>query len=132
MKLKFPNVVLLLFLFTSVIGCGREKLPYEVVAVRGTVTSNGQPVPKGVRLQFAPVNGEGRPSDAIVGDDGKFKAIYTRSVEGVQVGKVTLTLSWSGDSAKVPADAAEILKKHRGGIPLEITKPDKEFKIELK
>jgi len=135
MKSKSLRVVLLFFLFSSFIGCGGEKIPYEVVAIRGTVTFDGKPGPKGLRLLFSPVDGEGRTSEAIVGDEGKFKAIYTRSIEGVQVGKITLIVSWSNDSATVPPEVAKIIEKYGGntkGFPLEITKPDKEFKIELK
>jgi len=133
MKFKTLCVFLLVLLLSSCGGCG-EKLPYDVVAIRGTVTVEGKPAPKGLRLQFAPANGEGRPSEAIVGDEGRFKAIYSRSVEGVQVGKAVLIVSWGGGTS-LPPEAAGIIKKYgenAKGIPLEITKPDKEFKIELK
>ena len=131
MKTKVFYVFFSLSLFAMFSGCG-EKLPYEVVRTRGTVTFDGRPAPKGLRLQFAPIGGEGRTSEAIVGDEGKFKAVYTRSVEGIQVGKITLTVSWGGGTP--PPEVAEIIEKYGGntkGFPLEITKPDKEFKIEL-
>ena len=123
------------FLLTTFIGCG-EKLPYEVADIRGTITFEGKPVPKGMRLQFAPIGGEGRTSEAIVGDEGKFRATYTRSTPGVQVGKVRLFVSWGGGSnTMIPSEAAEIIKKFGGntkGFSLEITKQNKNFKIELK
>jgi len=135
MRIRILHVLFFFLFLTLLIGCG-EKLPYEVVRIRGTVTFEGKPAPKGLRLQFAPAKGEGRTSEAVVGDAGKFKAIYTRSVEGIQVGKVNLIVSWGGGSnASAPPEAVEIIKKFGGntrGFPLEITKPDKEFKIELK
>ena len=122
-------------LFASFIGCG-EKLPYEVVDIRGTITFEGKPVAKGMRLQFAPVGGEGRTSEAIVGGEGKFRATYTRSTPGIQVGKIRLFVSWSGEAnTKMPSEAAAIIEKFGGntkGFAMEITKPDKNFKIELK
>ena len=131
MKIKIRYAFFSLFFLAMFSGCG-EKLPYEVVRTRGTITFDGQPAPKGLRLQFAPADGEGRTSEAIVGDEGKFKAVYTRAIEGIQVGKITLTVSWGGNTP--PPEVAEIIKKYGGktkGFPLEITKPDKEFKIEL-
>ena len=135
MKTRIFHVFLPLFLLSLAIGCS-EKLPYEVAGIRGTITFDGKPAPKGLRLQFTPVSGEGRTSEAIVGDEGKFKATYTRSTEGIQVGKIIMTVSWSGGpDASAPPDVAEIVKKFGGktkGFPLEITEANKEFNIELK
>ena len=135
MKFKVLYVFLSFLPLPLFVGCG-EKLPYEVVGIRGTITFEGRPAPKGLRLQFAPANGMGRTSTAFVGEGGKFKAAYTRSVEGIQVGKVILTVGWStGSDASMPSEAVEIIKKFGAatkGLPLEITKPDKEFRIELK
>ena len=134
MKVNILYTFFFLFLFAMLSGCG-EKLPYEVVRTRGTVTFDGKPAQKGLQLQFAPIDGEGRTSEAIVGDEGKFKATYTRSTEGIQVGRVVLTVSWSGGSnAPTPPEVAEIIKKFGAktkGFPLEITKPDRDFKIVL-
>ena len=135
MRIRILHVLFFFLFLTLLIGCG-EKLPYEVVSIRGTVTFEGKPAPKGLRLLFTPAKAEGRTSEAIVGDDGKFKAIYTRSVEGIQVGKTNLTVSWGGGTGLPAPPAAvaivETFGAHTKGFPLEITKRDKDFKIELK
>ena len=70
------------------VGCG-DSNPYRVVNVSGTLTLDGKPVP-GVRLTFIPV--EGRPSIATTDSDGKFKPWYRGSQDGVQTGKLKVTI----------------------------------------
>ena len=135
MKTHRCYVVFLVFSLGVFVGCG-EKLPFDVADIQGTIMFEGKPVPKGLRLQFVPVSGEGRTSEAIVGDGGKFRATYSRSTRGIQVGKALLFVSWSGGShTPIPPVAAEIIKNFGGntkGFPLEITKADRNFTIELK
>jgi len=72
-------------LFLSVlmsVGCGSDSGP-TLVAVQGTVTSNGTPVP-GLFITFLPQ--EGRPSWAISDDEGHYEAHYTTTKDGVLPG----------------------------------------------
>ncbi len=138
MKPYIAFVFVVITLSISFVGCG-EKFPYQVAGIQGTITYQGKPLPQGLFLQFVPANGEGRPSEALVGDGGKFKAVHTRRTDGIPVGKMVLRVAWNGssdtESKTPPTEIGEILKKYGGDSPgflVEITKSDKEFKIDLK
>ncbi len=137
MKLHSVFVSVALTLLIALVGCG-EKLPYPVAGIQGTVTYQGKPLPKGMFLQFIPADGEGRPSEAVVKDEGKFKAVYTRRTDGIQVGKMLMRVAWTGAGAEgetPPPEIGEIIKKYGSaseGFPVDVTKADREFKIDLK
>jgi hypothetical protein len=106
--------------------------PYKVVPIEGTITYKGKPLEK-VSLTF--VVGDYRTSGAFVQAGGKFKAVHSPEKLGIPVGKCTLKLGWGGgDFTSPPAEYAELFAKYgmdSSGYAFEITKADKDFKIDL-
>lgn len=119
-------------------GCGPSN-PYTVVVVSGTLTLDGKPVP-GVRMTFTP--DEGRPSIATTDANGKFKPWYRGQQDGIQTGKIKVTIEQadSGDlmekSAR-PSPALQTLLNRYGhggkeNLEIQVDGPNEDLKIELK
>lgn len=121
-------------------GCGGESGP-ELVAVRGKVTHNGQPVP-GLFVTFLPKNG--RPSWALTSDTGAFEAHYTNSRDGVLPGLCKVWVSFKPQSfeeeqaimnGENPYEQwSEMLEKYGSeeSTPLIVTASSKQPFIELR
>ena len=87
----------------------------EIVAIAGTVTHNGQPVPN-VRIIFQP--DQGRISWAISDDNGRFVLDYDADYDGAKVGTHTVYVVDEGanidPTAAMAGTAAEAsMTKHR-------------------
>lgn len=99
-------------------GCGGGT---GAVAVEGTVTWNGEPVP-GLVVEFTPTQGN-RPSQGFTDEDGHFVLNYTIKERGAEIGHHNVTFAWvdqkEGDK---PSEAVkEILKLHGAkGKPISI------------
>lgn len=124
------NFLLIIGLLT-VVGCGTPKTPYKVVPLEGTITFKGKPL-EGVVLQF--MVEKNRPSGAFVKTAGKFEAVHTPALKGVPVGQCTLSVSWGSDN-EPPAEYKELFAKYgtdgSSVYSFEVTKADKDFKIDL-
>lgn len=126
----------LILIVPSVGGCAK-KLPYKVVIVEGKLTHAGKPL-ENFAITFTPEGG-GRPSSALTKEEGTFKAKYTPTIQGVQVGKSVMTIEYIGTynvtgRSTVPREYVELTKKYAfgtPGYPVEITKTDKNFVIDL-
>jgi hypothetical protein len=84
----------LLLLCTS---CGKKAPNFkECVPVRGQVLYEGNPVPKGTRVVFHPVNEEVGPETILprgeVGDDGSFVVSTYKFEDGAPAGAYTVTV----------------------------------------
>jgi hypothetical protein len=125
-------------------GCG-ESGP-ATVPVRGVVTYNGTPLPKG-SVVFAPVDpSKCKGGTAAIGRDGRFRAATTKPGDGLMPGeyKVAVT-SYLVDQVNTPPPELAKLKDGglatpskytdvgTSGLVLSVTPADaaKEFKIEL-
>ncbi|RCS54097.1 hypothetical protein DTL42_02800 [Bremerella cremea] len=134
-QLLFAGIAGIILL--SAVGCS-QKLPYEVVALEGTVTYKGVPL-EGVIVHFRPTTG--RESMATSTAGGKFVMRYTYDVDGVQKGPgeffLSLPMSSGGLSsanAKMSASITEALRKYSiKGTPqaVEINEPDRDYKLDL-
>ena len=126
----FRYCLLSLFVL-SLVGCS-DGQKYKVVPFEGTITYKGKPLEK-VSLDFAVESY--RNSGASVSADGKFKAIHSPSVMGIPVGKCTLKIGWAGGSENAPPEEYKELFEKYGldspGYVFEVTKAEKDFKIEL-
>jgi hypothetical protein len=78
----------------------------SVVEVNGTVTHRGKKIPR-LLLNFVPETG--RPSWGYSDENGRFKLIYEKDRDGIQVGKHTV---WVELHAKTPVeDVASRIKE---------------------
>ena len=119
-------------------GCGGSDMPYEVVALEGTITYQGKPL-EGASINFQPV--EGRVSSAVSGPGGKFAMKYTHDVDGVQkgAGKFFLTMpegagSLAGSQEEKSPLLAEAAKKYSAEnttLQAEITEPNMGYELKL-
>ncbi|MDR1385665.1 MAG: hypothetical protein LBJ67_17725 [Planctomycetaceae bacterium] len=128
------KLTLLFALFAlSFIGCS-PKAPYDVVPIEGTVTYDGKPIPRDFAIKFRPDNGMNE-STGNIQEGGKFKAIHTVDIDGVPTGKCTIRIMWNGSlGTNAPAEYQPLLQKYgfqSEGLPLEITKKDKNVKIDF-
>ena len=134
-RIAFSILCLMIFL----VGC-KPKSEYEVVALSGTLTYQGKPLNSQALITFSPE--KGRSSRAIADENGKFKAIYTESLNGVQVGKLQVTIApyssqfqfnKGSQSNKVDA-VSEAFQKYAYGSPgfeIKIEKADSKYKLDL-
>lgn len=128
-------------LASLVVGCG-SRGP-QIVPIEGTVTHKGQPVPN-IRIYFAPT--DGRPSWAISDANGRFKLEYDPEHAGAKVGthsisildesgNVDETALMSGGSRpkRNPAvrELADKYSREKSTLQVEVTKADRNFKLEL-
>jgi hypothetical protein len=128
--------------------CGLSCAPSgpKVVAVSGTVTRNGKPVPN-LFLNFEPDHG--RPSWALADEQGRFTLEYDDRQKGAITGTHTVWVLWRPRSpeeemidlgqraGKVnkPADLPAITEKYgsreKSQLRVEITKPVTDLEIKL-
>ncbi|MDI9446605.1 MAG: hypothetical protein QM844_20785 [Planctomycetota bacterium] len=118
-------------------GCG-DKLPYDVVALEGTVTYQGKPL-EGVTVNFQPK--EGRISSAISGPGGKFAMKYTYDVDGVQkgAGKFFLTMpeeagslaGTQGEKSPLLGEAVNKYSAEKSTLQVEVTEANTSYELEL-
>jgi len=124
------SVVVLLL---CIAGCG-VKAPYPVVPIEGVVTWGGKPIPKEFTLKFRPESGMNE-STGFIKDGGKFATIHTVDIDGVPTGKCTVRVIWSGGDGTFPPDEYKPLVGKYGftseGLPVEITKKDKNMKLDF-
>jgi len=130
---KYYYSVPIVLLFLCMIGCG-PKAPYSVVPIEGVVTWEGKPLPKEFTLSFRPENGMAE-STGFIKDGGKFTTIHTVDIDGVPTGKCTVRVKWSGGFGTTPPEEYNSLLSKYGftseGIPVEITKKDKNLKLDF-
>lgn len=115
----------------------------EIVAIEGTVTRKGKPVPN-VRIYFVPT--DGRPSWGDSDAAGHFVLDYDYDYDGAKVGthkvyivdlggNVDPTLAMSGGAkAKRNPEMAEILAKYgqdNSQLTVEVKKADRNFQLKL-
>ena len=118
---------------TLLTGCSGSNRPWEVVPVSGIVTYKGEPV-EGLTVEFEPE--QGRPSQALTDENGRFTLNYTINENGAQVGVHQVTFTWVGTSAgDKPSPAVQkLVELHgRSGAPLtiEISDATDDLAIEL-
>ncbi len=75
------------------VGCSEM----TVAPVRGTVTLDGQPLPKASVL-FQPEAG-GRPSSGVTDENGKYRLSYSMQEEGAEVGQCVVKISTALEAA---------------------------------
>jgi hypothetical protein len=123
--------------FSCLVGCGDAP---DIVAVEGTVTHKGKPIP-GLRVYFQPT--DGRPSWGDTDSEGRFRLDYDADYDGAKVGthKVYVVDASALDPTIVqppggkPPEFKAILAKY--GNPeispktVEITKAVRDLKLEL-
>lgn len=118
---------LLLFsvVLSHVLGCGGADHP-ELGTVTGTVTLDGKPM-AGVNIVFMPE--VGRPSSAVVDEQGRYELLYTEGLAGTKVGSNTVSFSWpTGVSGvAIPARYAE-----KSELKAEIKPGSNTFDYDLK
>ncbi len=83
-----------LMLAVAALGCSRGDLP-ALGEVEGLVLADGQPL-KGGKIAFVPADG-GRTSDGVIGDDGRYRLIYSKDELGAKVGQHTVKISTEND-----------------------------------
>jgi hypothetical protein len=95
------RLVLIPFLLLAAVGCGSGKYG----SVTGKVTLDGQPL-AGATVQFQPVQ-PGSPSFAVTDSSGNYELIFSRDIEGAEVGEhvVSITTAQSADPDADPPQA---------------------------
>jgi len=76
----------------TIVGCKKE-FP-ETVAVRGAVSYQGKPVPKGT-ITFHPLHGEGglyRPAVGVIASDGTYQLQSFRRGDGIMPGEYVVVI----------------------------------------
>lgn len=119
-------------LILSLSGCGKSS-PYEVVKLEGSVKWEGKPLSKEFSLEFAPTGGR-QSSGIIVDDNGRFKAIYSASQDGVQKGKSRVRVL-HGFGSDVPQEYQTLVEKYgygTEGLEIDVQKTDMNFAIDFK
>ena len=123
----FFSLVPLLFLT----GCS-PKANYAIVTIEGTASfNNGTPLPDSCTLEFNV--GDYRSSLGKIGPGGTFKTMHTPEINGVPVGTAKVRILWNAEGDP-PQEYATLLEKYgyiSEGLEVEITKSDKNFKIEF-
>lgn len=97
---KTVGVTLLAVPLLFVMGCGGRSSDIEKVAISGTVTFDGEPVPNG-EVRFYPINGTKGPVSGGPIRDGKYKA---QAGGGVPVGEHLVDIRGFRPMSKGPAD----------------------------
>ena len=124
------------------LGCG-DSGP-KVVAVSGRVTRHGKPVPN-LTISFVPQGG-GRPSQARLDQDGRFKLVHGLDKDGAEVGTHTVSVSFPPSdpgeeiamiegTKKLPPEVIEVLTKYgnpeSSPLKVEITQAKSDLEIKL-
>lgn len=118
-------------------GCGGPH--YKVCQIEGTLLYDGTPVPE-TDINFTPSNND-RGATGHTDAQGRFKVRYTRDVDGIPPGEYKVSLSveptYENDATKVRdelPDFKKLLERYSSEttpLTLNITKPDKEMKLEV-
>lgn len=132
MRLKVVGVALAASL-GFLCGCGGER----PVKVSGKITIKGEPV-EGIKVQFVPVSGSGRPASGSTGKDGQFQLTAVENNDGAFPGEYKVVLVYapaqevaSGDSTKdvmkqaMEQQAKDAKKKPKYVIPVEYSTAQK-------
>ena len=135
MTIKTVLLTGIFVLICLVSGC--QKLPFKVVKLEGTLKYAGEPL-ENYEISFIP-EGDGRQSSAIAGTGGRFKAKYSPTVMGVQTGKlfvkiIPLVSVGPGETHNFTDKEKELNQKYgyaSQGFPIEVTKANKNFVIDL-
>jgi hypothetical protein len=122
-----PTAVLLIAVFMSG-GCGDR----EIGSVHGTVTLDGQPLPKAV-VTFVHVGG-GRQSSGLTDADGHYQLWFLRDRMGAQLGNHKVRIYTSGteetavthEKERVPA-----IYNTQTTLEREVVGGDNEFNFDL-
>jgi hypothetical protein len=114
----------------AVIGCGSTG---DIVAVEGTLTYDGQPVPDMI-VRFAPEGG--RASEGRTAADGSFEMSYAMDRMGVEPGNHRVTVDWSPptDEIGVKPDplAQKVLDDFQKNGPIAATAEKSQSSFEIK
>jgi hypothetical protein len=92
---------------TVLVGCSDMK----VAPVSGSVTLDGQPVPK-ASVTFHPEAG-GRPSFGVTDENGKYRLGYSMNEEGAEVGKCRVVVSTALEQGEYGSGRAKELIPRR-------------------
>jgi len=123
-------LVFLLSTFGLLAGCQKNQWG-NIYLVEGTVTFDGAPAS---RLEVTFIPEQGRPSVGATDENGKFKMEYTIRQSGVQAGKSTVTLAipmGSQGQNEAAQKVAEIMKNRKEPYTVEITKKEKDLRLEF-
>lgn len=98
-----PLISVLSVLSVCWVLCGCRGSRYEIAEVRGTVTCNGKPVPKGIVI-FSPIPEDrgsiedrpGKPGTAKTDENGNFVLSTYGDQDGAVVGKHEVSLGYRG------------------------------------
>ena len=117
--------LLIAVVLSPIIGCGGADHP-DLGTVTGTVTIDGKPM-AGVNIAFMPE--VGRPSTAVVDEQGRYELLYTEGLAGTKVGPNKVSFSWpTGVSGiAIPARYAE-----KSELKAEIKPGSNTFDYDLK
>jgi len=142
MRSVFSCLATCLCLCLALAGCSRGGP--DVVAIEGTVTHNGEPVPN-LRIYFVPT--DGRPSWAISDSSGHFVLDYDDTYDGAKVGThkvfvqnagavVDETVAMSGGARPKSSPAmSKIVQKYgnkdTSPLQVEVKKADRNFHLKL-
>jgi hypothetical protein len=121
-------------LLAAVSGCSGPRL----VEAKGRVLWKGKPVPS-TQVTFQPENGE-RRSTGVTDDGGNFTLRFSRTEQGVLVGKHKVFLTYPAgngehDGKKAPREMKEALAGYdaaKSDLHYEVTRNGQFFEIELK
>ena len=119
-------------------GCGgSDRLP--TAKVSGTVTLDGNPLPKG-RISFVPQDGSGRPASGQIAGDGSFVLGTYEESDGAVLGRHKVSLVAREERGALPPDdggAKSLIPESYGnvatsGLAFDVTADgDNVFHIEL-
>lgn len=96
-------------------GCGDG-----LSSLKGKITIDGQPAPKGFGLELVPTDSNLLPVYAYVADNaGNYEALFSESKKGVQPGEYKVRLLPQGDGGMPELDASgnPIAKENENAIP---------------
>ncbi|MEW4562712.1 hypothetical protein AB1K70_09310 [Bremerella sp. JC770] len=86
------SILLAVAALLLVSGCYNNNLS-TLGSVTGTVYINGKPAPKGINIEFDPVEQGVRGSNATTDASGQYEADYTLTRKGVRLGECVVKLS---------------------------------------
>jgi len=106
MRLKVVGVALVASL-GFLCGCGGER----PIKVSGKITINGEPV-EGIKVQFVPVSGSGRPASGSTGKDGQFELTAVENNDGAFPGDYKVVLVYAPALETGPGNSTkDVMKK---------------------
>ncbi|MGY8769327.1 MAG: hypothetical protein ACKVH8_12990 [Pirellulales bacterium] len=87
MQTRMFTLFTLSVLCLSLAGCGSD-----LSGLTGTITIDGNPAPKGLSIEFSPVDPKGLSSYASTDENGYYEAAFTFKTKGIQPGEYTVRL----------------------------------------